>query len=214
MKVMHSIVVKCGMDLDVLFNNTILAAYGKCGELGYLKRYFGNMEGKNMVSWNSIISGYYRKGEVEEAHRLFEMMYSGFSVKEIKGDVVWGEIGNEVSPEETAVYGVKKEEMERNLSLSCYWRVMNTCILDQVKIFSNHLRLEKDGNGGYVRIYRNKGNLCAVYWNLATTLDNTTPEEVRHKEKSAIKKSPNKDINPSRLASKGPKRIRNQFPTT
>ncbi|KAL8127132.1 pentatricopeptide repeat-containing protein At1g19720 isoform X1 [Apium graveolens] len=85
-KVIHSIVVKCGMDLDVRFNNTMLAAYGKCGELGCLKRYFGNMEGKDLVSWNSAISGYCRNGEIEEAHRLFEMMYDeGFQ----PGLVTW-----------------------------------------------------------------------------------------------------------------------------
>ncbi|KAL8114748.1 hypothetical protein AgCh_021567 [Apium graveolens] len=36
----------------------------------------------------------------------------------------------------------------------------------------------------------------------------------RRREKSAIEKSPDKDINPYRLASRGPKRIRNQLPTS
>lgn len=85
-KVIHSIVVKCRMDVDVRINNTMLAAYGKCGELGCLKRYFRNMEGKDLVSWNSIISGYCRKGEIGDAHRLFEMMYDeGFE----PGLVTW-----------------------------------------------------------------------------------------------------------------------------
>lgn len=88
-KLIHSMVVKCGVDVNIRVNNTMLAAFAKCGELGCLRRYFRNMECKDLVSWNSVIAGYCRKGEIEEAHRLFNMMSSeGFE----PGLVTWNTI--------------------------------------------------------------------------------------------------------------------------
>ncbi|KAL8109064.1 hypothetical protein AgCh_025237 [Apium graveolens] len=48
-----------------------------------------------------------------------------------------------------------------------------------------------------------------IYLNLHSDI----VDAMRLREKSAIEKSPDKDINPYRLASRPPKRIRNQFPT-
>lgn len=72
--------------------------------------------------------------------------YSGFSVKEVKGEVVWGEIGNEVSPEEMAVNGVKKEEMERNSG--AYW----TALAPNVEDYSGSVaRMIAAGSGQVIR---------------------------------------------------------------
>ncbi|KAK3042281.1 hypothetical protein RJ639_001876 [Escallonia herrerae] len=54
--------------------NSLLAVYAKCGRLSSARSFFDGMEGKDSVSWNSIITGYCRTGEVGEARRLFELM--------------------------------------------------------------------------------------------------------------------------------------------
>ncbi|WOG91986.1 hypothetical protein DCAR_0311242 [Daucus carota subsp. sativus] len=85
-RLIHSIVVKCGLGMNIRVNNTMLAAFAKCRELVCLRKYFRNMEVKDLVSWNSVISGYCQKGEMEEAHRLFDMMHDeGFE----PGLVTW-----------------------------------------------------------------------------------------------------------------------------
>lgn len=72
--------------------------------------------------------------------------YSGFCVKEVKGEVVWGEVGNEVSPEEMAVDGGKKEAMERNSG--AYW----TALAPNVEDYSGSVaRMIAAGSGQVIR---------------------------------------------------------------
>ncbi|KAB2604575.1 pentatricopeptide repeat-containing protein [Pyrus ussuriensis x Pyrus communis] len=61
-KLIHSIVVRCNLSSCIQVNNSILAVF------------FDNMDEKDGVSWNAIISGYCHKGETEEAQRLFDAM--------------------------------------------------------------------------------------------------------------------------------------------
>ncbi|CAL1384126.1 unnamed protein product [Linum trigynum] len=74
-KLLHSLVVKCGMGDFPRVNNSILAVYAKCGELGLARKFFDGMDDKtDRVAWNALISGYCQKGEIKEAHRLFDAM--------------------------------------------------------------------------------------------------------------------------------------------
>ncbi|KAK3004976.1 hypothetical protein RJ639_019820 [Escallonia herrerae] len=73
-EVIHSLVVRGGLDCEMRVQNSLLAVYAKCGRLSSARRFFDGMEGKDSVSWNSIITGYCRTGEVGEARRLFELM--------------------------------------------------------------------------------------------------------------------------------------------
>ncbi|KAA8538621.1 hypothetical protein F0562_028185 [Nyssa sinensis] len=74
-KLIHSIVIRCGMNCETRVSNSLLAVYAKCGRLSSAMRFFDNMEVKDRVSWNSIISGYCQDGEIGEARRLFDLMY-------------------------------------------------------------------------------------------------------------------------------------------
>uniref|UniRef100_A0A5B7BEV6 DYW domain-containing protein n=1 Tax=Davidia involucrata TaxID=16924 RepID=A0A5B7BEV6_DAVIN len=74
-KLIHSIVIRCGMNCEARVRNSLLAVYAKCGRLSSALRFFENMEGKDRVSWNSIISGYCQEGEIGEARRLFDLMH-------------------------------------------------------------------------------------------------------------------------------------------
>ncbi|XP_071924476.1 pentatricopeptide repeat-containing protein At1g19720 isoform X2 [Coffea arabica] len=73
-RLIHGIVIKCGMNFQLRVNNAILAVYAKCGFSDLAKRFFGSMVLKDTVSWNSIITGYCQKGELEKARRFFELM--------------------------------------------------------------------------------------------------------------------------------------------
>ena len=66
--------IRSGMSSEIRVINSILEVYAKCGRLSLVRRFFENMEGKDKVSWNSIISGYCVKGEIQEAQRLLNLM--------------------------------------------------------------------------------------------------------------------------------------------
>ncbi|KAL8130629.1 hypothetical protein V2J09_019784 [Rumex salicifolius] len=70
----HSLVIRGGMASCPRVCNALLAVYVKCGRFRSARRFFGKMDGRDTVSWNSIISGHCQRGESDEALRLFDMM--------------------------------------------------------------------------------------------------------------------------------------------
>lgn len=73
-KLIHSLIIRCGLRSCERVNNSLLSVYSKCGRMNYARKLFEKMEEKDRVAWNSIISGYCQVGEIEEAHRLFNIM--------------------------------------------------------------------------------------------------------------------------------------------
>ncbi|XXG86896.1 hypothetical protein AAC387_Pa11g1716 [Persea americana] len=73
-KFIHEWVVRKGMELNEPILNSLIAMYGKCGELGYARQLFDEMPKKNDVSWSAIISVYAQKGSHTEALNLFHHM--------------------------------------------------------------------------------------------------------------------------------------------
>ncbi|XP_031123959.1 pentatricopeptide repeat-containing protein At1g19720 [Ipomoea triloba] len=73
-RLIHSIVLRLGMDMEIRVNNSILAVYAKHGRLDSAKRVFDYMEIRDIVSWNSILLGYCQRGEIGEVQRLFGLM--------------------------------------------------------------------------------------------------------------------------------------------
>ncbi|KAJ6392220.1 hypothetical protein OIU77_026051 [Salix suchowensis] len=65
---------RCGMGSFPRVNNSVLAVYSKCGKLSLARRFFESMDERDIVAWNAMMSGYCFKGEIEEAHRLFDAM--------------------------------------------------------------------------------------------------------------------------------------------
>lgn len=72
-KLLHGLAVKCGLD-DHPVRNALVDMYAKCGVVSDARCVFEAMLEKDVVSWNSIISGFVQSGEAYEALNLFRRM--------------------------------------------------------------------------------------------------------------------------------------------
>lgn len=73
-KLIHSDMVKAGLETDVYAGSMLVDTYGKCGSLVNAKAVFEKLPHRNVVSWNAIILGYAQIGEGEEALKLYARM--------------------------------------------------------------------------------------------------------------------------------------------
>ncbi|GMN42227.1 hypothetical protein TIFTF001_011440 [Ficus carica] len=64
-----------GFELDLYLRNRILLMHVRCGMMIDARRLFEEMPERNLVSWNTIISGLVDCGQFVEAFRLFLMMW-------------------------------------------------------------------------------------------------------------------------------------------
>lgn len=67
----HSMVVKIGMDLDVVTGSAIVDMYGKCRSMGEAVRFFRGMTERNWVSWSAVIAGCAQNELFSDAAVLF-----------------------------------------------------------------------------------------------------------------------------------------------
>ncbi|XP_043708432.1 pentatricopeptide repeat-containing protein At3g12770-like [Telopea speciosissima] len=65
--VIHGHVVKVGLEADLFVGNAFVAFYAKCKEIKMSRRVFDEIHNKDLVSWNSMISGYMQNGFANEA---------------------------------------------------------------------------------------------------------------------------------------------------
>jgi pentatricopeptide repeat protein len=78
-QLLQSIAVKKGFfdpAVDTHVANSILAMYFKCGKVNDGEKFFWKLGYKDLVSWNSMISGLFNNGKREEATRVFNLMLS------------------------------------------------------------------------------------------------------------------------------------------
>ncbi|KAL3512844.1 hypothetical protein ACH5RR_025561 [Cinchona calisaya] len=72
----HGFSLRCGIlfgDNEPNLGNALLDAYAKCGNLEYAYRTFENISGKkNLVTCNTMISGYVKYGSHEDADMIFQ----------------------------------------------------------------------------------------------------------------------------------------------
>ncbi|KAJ8771348.1 hypothetical protein K2173_026525 [Erythroxylum novogranatense] len=74
-KGIHGWILRNGIALDVVLQNSILDFYLKCGAFYYSKRLFDTLEDKDTVSWNIMIGGYIDTGDVERSLELFRSLH-------------------------------------------------------------------------------------------------------------------------------------------
>ncbi|ONK67632.1 uncharacterized protein A4U43_C05F2090 [Asparagus officinalis] len=72
----HGVIMKHHFDSDVFIVSALITMYIKCGDLPKAKRLFNMFHSKDVVMWNSMITGYSQHGLGEDALRLFESMIS------------------------------------------------------------------------------------------------------------------------------------------
>ncbi|KAJ6760911.1 hypothetical protein OIU79_025704 [Salix purpurea] len=68
-----------GFEFDQYMRNRVLLMHVKCGMMIDARRLFDEMPERNLVSWNTIISGLADVGDFMEAFRLFLIMWEEFS---------------------------------------------------------------------------------------------------------------------------------------
>lgn len=73
-KQVHGYIIRAGTESNVFVASALVHMYGKCGNSKDAKMVFDNMDERNVVSWNTIISGYAQNGPAREALKLFEQM--------------------------------------------------------------------------------------------------------------------------------------------
>lgn len=72
----HAQLVRSQFDLDVYVASVLITMYIKCGNLGKAKQLFDRFGPKDVVMWNSVITGYAQHGLGEEALKVFKEMCS------------------------------------------------------------------------------------------------------------------------------------------
>ncbi|KAJ4975860.1 hypothetical protein NE237_000966 [Protea cynaroides] len=72
----HATVVKSQFDLDVFVASALITMYVKCGDLVKARQVFDRCSPKDIVMWNSMITGYAQHGLGEEALQVFHEMCS------------------------------------------------------------------------------------------------------------------------------------------
>ncbi|KAL6553035.1 hypothetical protein OROGR_006877 [Orobanche gracilis] len=75
-KMIHAQMEKLSLYSDLFVPNSLIDAYSKCGLMGVkaAKMVFDVMEEKDVVTYNSIISGLVKVGVLQEARKLFDEM--------------------------------------------------------------------------------------------------------------------------------------------
>ncbi|KAG8389795.1 hypothetical protein BUALT_Bualt01G0015600 [Buddleja alternifolia] len=84
-KVLHSEIVKSGVERDVMVGTSLVNMYGKCYDIVSALKMFDNMRVRNAITWNAMIGGYMRNGCSQLASSLFESMTE-------KTSVTWNEM--------------------------------------------------------------------------------------------------------------------------
>lgn len=91
----HSSVFKVGLNGDDHVNHSLITMYARCGELRYARKVFDEISERDLVSWNSMISGYSKMGYARNAVELFKKMQDkGFCPDEMTLVSILGACGD------------------------------------------------------------------------------------------------------------------------
>ncbi|KAH6803586.1 Pentatricopeptide repeat superfamily protein [Perilla frutescens var. frutescens] len=75
-KQIHAQLLRYKFDDDVYLSSTLLTMYMRCGDVAKAKLVFDSSSRKDVVMWNSMITGYAQHGLGDESLRVFREMYS------------------------------------------------------------------------------------------------------------------------------------------
>jgi pentatricopeptide repeat protein len=70
----HELINRSGFQSDVSVVNALMDMYAKCGKIDKVRKLFGKMHQRNVVSWTTMIAGYAMHGFGKQALEIFEQM--------------------------------------------------------------------------------------------------------------------------------------------
>ncbi|XP_039788707.1 pentatricopeptide repeat-containing protein At5g27110-like [Panicum virgatum] len=70
----HCRLIRSRGDADVAVGNAVISMYTRCGRMALAVRAFDRLRGRNLRSWNTLISGFGKQGRAGEAIETFERM--------------------------------------------------------------------------------------------------------------------------------------------
>ncbi|XP_044470212.1 pentatricopeptide repeat-containing protein At3g51320 isoform X2 [Mangifera indica] len=73
-KMCHGLAVKNGVDFVLQVRNCLIHMYGCFGVIDYAAKVFTEMSERDLISWNSMVDGCVRAGNLQAAHQLFDVM--------------------------------------------------------------------------------------------------------------------------------------------
>ncbi|KAJ8754527.1 hypothetical protein K2173_005688 [Erythroxylum novogranatense] len=76
-KQVHAVIFKTGFGLNSFVTSSLIDLYAKCGSVKEAYTVFSDIEGKNIVVWNTMISGFAKHSCSFEVMILFEKMQQG-----------------------------------------------------------------------------------------------------------------------------------------
>ena len=92
-KVIHGYIIKGGFENYLFVKNALICMYGKCGDIKYAQNLFLEMETKNLVSWNALITSYAESGLCDEAFAIFSQLKSSDDCPMIRPNVIsWSSV--------------------------------------------------------------------------------------------------------------------------
>ncbi|CAK9156750.1 unnamed protein product [Ilex paraguariensis] len=108
----HGIVVRLGIDLDVVVTSSLVDMYAKNENIADARKAFDGMVSRNVISWTTIVVGYGRYGDGKEATKLLRgMLDEDFCPDELTLASVLSSCGNLSLAGETVqvhAYTIKK----------------------------------------------------------------------------------------------------------
>ncbi|XP_068645312.1 pentatricopeptide repeat-containing protein At2g17210 [Aristolochia californica] len=76
-KCIHSIIIRMGLEMNILVSNSLLHGYSKCEKVDFAWKLFQEIGQRNLISWSIMIKGLAQCGMPDEAMSLFiEMILS------------------------------------------------------------------------------------------------------------------------------------------
>ncbi|THU57477.1 hypothetical protein C4D60_Mb03t03950 [Musa balbisiana] len=107
----HASLLKNDAKLEIYECNALVVLYARCGRIGNAMQVFCEMEEKDTVSWNSMLSGYVQNGLYQEAIDFFcEIVGLGFEADQVSLISVAsasGRSGNRLHGKEVHAYAMK-----------------------------------------------------------------------------------------------------------